>query len=288
MPTLYVVATPIGNLSDLSPRAVETLQQVGLIAAEDTRVTRKLLSAFQINTPLTSCHEHNQLQKADLLAERMVAEQMDMALVTDAGTPCISDPGYVLVDAAIRRGCAVVPVPGPCAAIAALSVCGRSVREFAFYGFLHRDRKGLRDKLLDMAAGVPVAVVHESPHRVISLLSLLDEVLPDTVVSASADLTKLHETTLRGSPRAVGDAIAADPYGEKREYCLVLDFSAVQRPQAVEMPLSPEAQLVDAMVQGKSLREAVDHLAKQGLRKNVLKAAALRLKTLLAEPSEAE
>lgn len=98
MPTLYVVATPIGNLGDFSPRGVEVLRQVGLIAAEDTRVTRKLLSAYQIDTPLTSFHEHNQAQKAEQLAERMAVEQMDMALVTDAGTPCISDPGYMLVD----------------------------------------------------------------------------------------------------------------------------------------------------------------------------------------------
>lgn len=286
MSTLYVVATPIGNLGDFSPRGVEVLRQVGLIAAEDTRVTRKLLSAYQIDTPLTSCHEHNQAQKAGQLAERMAVEQMDMALVTDAGTPCISDPGYMLVDAALRRGCQVIPVPGACAAVAALSVCGRSVREFAFYGFLQRDKKGLQEKLLEMAAGVQVAVVHESPHRVVGLLEVLQEVLPDTLVSASADLTKLHEKTLRGSPQSVAEAIAADPYGEKREYCLVLDFTKVPRAQEETASLSPEAQLVDAMVQGMTLREAVEHLAQQGVRKNLLKSAALRLKTLLQEKDE--
>ena len=112
MPTLYVVATPIGNLQDMSPRAVDTLRQVGLIAAEDTRVTMKLCQVFDIHTPLTSCHQHNEEGKGAWLADRMLAENLDVAVVTDAGTPCVSDPGYGLVRAAVERGIEVIPVPG--------------------------------------------------------------------------------------------------------------------------------------------------------------------------------
>ena len=160
MPTLYVVATPIGNLQDMSPRAVETLRQVALIAAEDTRVTKKLLNVFQLDTPLTSCHQHNEEGKGAYLAERMLAENIDVALTTDAGTPCVSDPGYGLVKAAVERGIEVIPIPGCCAAVSALSVSGFDTREFAFYGFLPREKKDLRDKLLAMARQAAVAVVH--------------------------------------------------------------------------------------------------------------------------------
>lgn len=132
MPTLYVVGTPIGNLGDMTPRAVEVLRSVALIAAEDTRVTRKLTNHFGIDTPLTSCHQHNETDKGEALAERMLEEGIDLALTTDAGTPCISDPGYGLVQAAVKRGIPVVAVPGCCAAVCALSISGMDTREFAF------------------------------------------------------------------------------------------------------------------------------------------------------------
>ena len=141
MPTLYVVGTPIGNLSDMTPRAIETLRQVSLIAAEDTRVTRKLTAHFGIDTPLTSCHQHTEVGKGETLTQQMLDEDMDIALTTDAGTPCISDPGYGLVSAAVKRGIPVVAIPGCCAAISALSVSGMDTREFAFYGFLPREKK---------------------------------------------------------------------------------------------------------------------------------------------------
>ena len=160
MPTLYVVATPIGNLSDMSPRAIETLRSVQLIAAEDTRVTMKLLNAFDISTPLTSCHEHNERSKAVQIAERMLAENIDVAVTTDAGTPCISDPGSVLVREATERGIPAVAVSGPTAMASALSVSGMDISEFTFYGFLPRQKNELREKLTDMARHSKIAVVH--------------------------------------------------------------------------------------------------------------------------------
>ncbi|MBR6570430.1 MAG: rRNA small subunit methyltransferase 1, partial [Clostridia bacterium] len=143
MPTLYVVATPIGNLGDMTPRAIETLKTVSLIAAEDTRVTQKLLSAFDIHTPLTSCHEHNERSKAAQIVERMLAENIDVAVTTDAGTPCISDPGSILTAEAIKAGIEVLAVPGPTAMASALSVSGFDMTEFTFFGFLPRQKNEL-------------------------------------------------------------------------------------------------------------------------------------------------
>lgn len=283
MPTLYVVGTPIGNLGDMTPRAVEVLRSVALIAAEDTRVTRKLTNHFGIDTPLTSCHQHNEADKSEALAQRMLEEGIDLALTTDAGTPCISDPGYGLVQAAVKRGIPVVAIPGCCAAVCALSISGMDTREFAFYGFLPREKKALREKLLAMAAGVPVAVVHESPFRVIELMETVAETLPGTMASVSCDLTKLHELTLRGSAAEVLAALRANPKTEKGEYCLVLDFHGVELPSAPApaAEVSLEARLVEAMLQGNELRQAQAVLVEAGEKKNAVKAAALRLKKLL-------
>ena len=283
MPTLYVVATPIGNLSDLSPRAIDTLKGVALIAAEDTRVTMKLLSAYDIHTPLTSCHQHNEATKGAAIADRMLAEGIDVALTTDAGTPCVSDPGEGLVSAAIERGIEVIPVPGCCAAVAALSVSGFDTREFAFYGFLPREKRELRAKLLAIARQAPVGVVHESPFRVIELMETIAETLPGTRVSASCDLTKLHEKTLRGTAAEVLADLKANPKAEKGEYCLVLDFHGVALPEekAPVADVSLEARLTDLLITGLDLRGAQAALVESGEKKNAVKAAALRLKRLM-------
>jgi len=289
MPTLYVVATPIGNLQDFSPRAIETLKQVSLIAAEDTRVTMKLCQVFDIHTPLTACHQHNEDAKGDYLAERMLSEGIDVALTTDAGTPCVSDPGYALVKACAERGIGVLPIPGCCAGVSALSVSGFDAREWAFYGFLPREKKDLREKLLSIAAGPAVAIVHESPYRVIALMEQVAEVLPDARVSASCDLTKLHEKTIRGTAAEVLQQLRDNPKADKGEYCLVLDLHDVHLPEApaVAADQSVEAQLVERMLTGMDLREAQTDLTEAGMKKNQVKAAALRLKKLFAEDDEA-
>ena len=210
MAVLYVTATPIGNLQDLSPRGIETLKNAGLIIAEDTRVTMKLCQVFGFRAPLVSCHRHNEDSKADLLAEKIREEDLTAVLVTDAGTPCISDPGSEVVRACIDRGIPVIPVPGCCAGIAALSVSGTDAREFAFYGFLPREKKDLREKLKDIAAGVRVAVIHESPFRIIELTEALAETLPEADLTVCCDLTKLHEKTLYGKPAEVLAALKAN------------------------------------------------------------------------------
>lgn len=283
MAKLYVVATPIGNLGDLSPRAVDTLREADLIAAEDTRVTGKLCQIHGIHTPLTSCHQHNEDTKGEALAERMLAEDLTVALTTDAGTPCVSDPGYALVKACVERGMEVQPIPGCCAAIAALSVSGFDTREFAFYGFLPREKKDLREKLTAIALETKIAVLHESPFRVIDLVENIAETLPGAEISASCDLTKLHEKTLRGSAEKVLEKLKANPKTEKGEYCLVLDLHGVNLPEpdAPRGEETVEARLVETMIQqGLSLRDAQNELILNGEKKNAVKQAALHLKRL--------
>ena len=283
MPTLYVVATPIGNLGDMTPRAIETLKTVSLIAAEDTRVTMKLCSAFDIPTPLTSCHEHNERGKAVQIVSRMLEENIDVAVTTDAGTPCISDPGSILTAEAIKNGIEVVAVPGPTAMASALSVSGLDVTEFTFFGFLPRQKSELKEKLLDMARRSKVAVVHESPHRVIDLLTVLKETLPGTMVSASCDLTKKHEKTLRGNVSLVLEELENNPKADKGEYCIVFQWAAedVPQPEAAKSELSLEAQLFDGIVRGLSLRDSMEELIARGERKNAVKAAGLKVKGML-------
>jgi len=285
MPTLYVVATPIGNLGDMTPRAIETLKTVSLIAAEDTRVTQKLLNAFEIHTPLTSCHEHNERSKAVQIVERMLAEGIDVAVTTDAGTPCISDPGSILTAEAVKAGIEVLAIPGPTAMASALSVSGFDMTEFTFYGFLPRQKNELKEKLLDMARHSKLAVVHESPHRVADLLQAVKAVLPGTLVSASCDLTKKYEKTVRGTVTEVLADIENNPKAEKGEYCIVFKWAEADlpRPEAAKSELSLEAQLFDGLVRGLSLRESAEELITKGERKNAVKAASLNVKKMMEE-----
>ena len=283
MAKLYVVATPIGNLQDWTPRAIETLRNADLIAAEDTRVTGILCHTYDIRTPLTSCHQHNEDTKGIHLAERIAAEDLTVALTTDAGTPCVSDPGYPLVKACWDRGIEVQPVPGCCAAIAALSISGFDAREFSFYGFLPREKKALREKLRRLTKGTKIALIHESPFRVIELVKTIADELPDAKLSISCDLTKMHEKTLQGTPAEMLTALQENPKTEKGEYCLVLDLHDIPDLQKEEgqVELSLEARIVEEMNKnGLSLRDAQSELIMTGEKKNAVKQAALNLKKM--------
>lgn len=285
MAILHVVATPIGNLQDLSPRGIETLRNAGLIIAEDTRVTMKLCQVFGLKAPLVSCHRHSEDSKAAGLARRILEEDLDAALVTDAGTPCISDPGSEVVRECADAGIPVIPVPGCCAGIAAVSVSGYDAKEFAFYGFLPRERKDIRTKLQEIARGAKVAILHESPFRITELTEIIAETLPDTNMTVCCDLTKLHEKTLRGTPAEVLEALKANAKTEKGEYCVVLDLHGTDpekdEPVAAEWPM--EAKIVEEMKHGATLREAQDTLIAKGEKKNAVKQAALTLKKLFQE-----
>ena len=279
MSTLYVVATPIGNLSDMSPHAVETLKSVALIAAEDTRVTKKLTNHFGIETPLISCHQHNEKGRAPEIVQRMLSEEMDVAVVTDAGTPAISDPGTELVRAAAEAGIPVIAVAGPTAFAAAVSVSGFDFSSFTFYGFLPRGNAELKERLLDIGRKSEGAIFHESPHRIKTLVAAIADTLPGAVLSVSCDLTKLHELTLRGTPEAILAELEANEKSEKGEYCVVADLRGVTLPEEkLVIQASLEARIFDLVLNGASLRDAVEVLVEQGEKKNTVKAASLRVK----------
>ena len=207
---LYVVATPIGNLGDMAERAVEVLRSVDAIASEDTRRTRKLLAHFGIRTPLVSYHDHNEERVARSLVERLERGQ-SVALVSDAGTPLVSDPGYRLVAMAVERDVRVSAVPGPCAAVAALSVSGLPPQPFHFLGFLPR-RAGARKRRLEELAGLRGTLVfYESPHRVQAALADMSDVLGDRRAVLARELTKVHEEILRGTLATLARAAADSP-----------------------------------------------------------------------------
>lgn len=206
--TLYLVATPIGNLADITYRAVETLKSVAAIACEDTRQTRKLLDHYAITRPMLSYHEHNEeARTGDLLARLLAGD--DIALVSDAGTPLISDPGYRLVNSATQAGVKVVPIPGASAVLSALSASGLPTDTFCFHGFAPR-KSGERQRLFASLTGTEmVHVFYESPHRVLDTLEDLEQALNDPPVVAARELTKIHEEFLRGNASTVRAELAS-------------------------------------------------------------------------------
>lgn len=197
--TLYIVATPIGNIDDISQRAVETLTHVDLIASEDTRIIQKILGRFGIRIPLTSFFEHNEEKRIPEIISRLEQGE-DVALVSDAGTPLISDPGYRLVREAAARDIRVVPIPGPSALVAALSVAGLPTDRFTFVGFLSRKSSRRKKELLQLAEIAHTLVIFESPYRILSTLSDMEEIMGDRPVVLCRELTKKFEEILRGTP----------------------------------------------------------------------------------------
>lgn len=219
---LFVVATPIGNLGDLSPRALDTLKSVSAICAEDTRHTRQLLSHFGVERPLLALHEHNEDEIAERLVARLLAGE-SLALVSDAGTPLVSDPGFRLVRAARAAGIKVSPVPGPSALIAALSVAGLPSDRFAFEGFLPAKTAARRERLSALAAETRTLVFYESAHRI-------EDTLADAAAAFGAkraatlarELTKLFETVLDGTLEELSARVAADANQRKGEFVLLV------------------------------------------------------------------
>ena len=212
--TLYLCATPIGNLDDLSFRAVAILKTVSLIAAEDTRHTRKLTSRFDIHCPLTSYHEHNKVRKGPELLEKLRAGQ-DVALVSDAGMPGISDPGEDLVRLAVQAGITVTPIPGPCAAVTALTASGLPTGSFMFAGFLPKQTSARRERLLVLRGYPETLIFYESPHQLLRTLEELQNMLGDRQAVIGRELTKLHEEFRRGRLSELADGFREQaPRGE--------------------------------------------------------------------------
>ncbi len=269
MPTLYVVATPIGNLEDVSLRALRVLREVTLIAAEDTRRTKKLLAAYNIGTPMTSYHERNKLSKMAYVLRSL--EEGDVALVADAGMPGIADPGRELIIAANERGIPVVPVPGPSAVITALAVSGLDTARFTCIGFLpHRARE--RRRVLEGVAGEQGTIVAlETPHRLAAALKDIQQVLGERRLAVCRELTKLYEEVFRGT---VSRAIEhfTEPRGE---FTLVIEGRGeLEKPRLTE---AVRAELGAMRRAGLTAREAVARLAAEtGLSKKELYRAWLK------------
>lgn len=271
---LYLVATPIGNLGDFSPRAVETLANADFIAAEDTRVSVKLLNHFDIKKPLVSYHEHNKASAGQAILARLLGGET-CALVTDAGTPAISDPGEDLVRLCTENGVTVQSIPGCCAAVNALAVSGLSTVRWSFEGFLSANKKERREQLQELSGEKRTMVFHEAPHKLRPTLADMAEIFgADRRIALCRELTKLHEDTMRTT---LGEAVSWYESNEPRgEYVLVVagreksDAPAVTLEDAVEMVLRKKAG-------GMKMKEAVRQVADDtGIARNELYDAALK------------
>jgi 16S rRNA (cytidine1402-2'-O)-methyltransferase len=270
MPILYVVATPIGNLEDITLRALRVLREVKLIAAEDTRKTRRLLNHYDIKTPVTSYYEHNKLSKLDYILDQL--KENDVAIVSEAGMPGISDPGYELIVAASRKNTPVVPVPGPSAVTTALAVSGLPTDRFIYIGFLP-SRSGARRRTLESITTEPGTIIAlEAPHRLTATLKDILAVLGDRRLAIGRELTKLHEEVFRGN---VSGAIKhfTEPRGE---LTLVIEGKTTkEKPQITE---AIERQLQQMFLTGVKAKEAVATVAAEtGLPRKELYRAWLRL-----------
>lgn len=272
--TLYLVPTPIGNLGDISPRAKKTLSEADFIAAEDTRVTLKLLNHLEIKKPLVSYYEHNKNESGPRIVERLLAGET-CALVTDAGSPAISDPGEDLVALCAKAGLCVCAIPGPCAVVTALSVSGLPTGRFCFEGFLSTNKKSRREHLESLKGEMRTMIFYEAPHKLQNTLKdLADAFGPERRISLCRELTKLHEQILR---MTLGEAVSYytenDPRGE---YVLVLDGA----PEPVEDVLTLEDAVALALQKieaGASKKDAVREVSREtGFPKNALYEAVLQ------------
>lgn len=271
---LYLVATPIGNLGDFSPRAADTLQQVDFIAAEDTRVSLKLLNHFGIKKQLISYHEHNQASAGPAIVDRLLSGE-SCALVTDAGMPAISDPGEGLVRIAAESGIEVQAIPGCCAAIAALAVSGLPTGRFTFEGFLSMNKKSRREHLQSLKTEKRTMIFHEAPHKLPATLKDFAETFgTDRPITLSRELTKLHEETMRCT---VGDAIAHyEEHNPRGEYVLIV-AGAPEEEEEIGLTMEDAVARVLALREnGLRMKEAVKQAAEEtGFPKNELYNAAL-------------
>lgn len=283
MPKLYVVATPIGNLSDLTPRMRESIERADLIAAEDTRVTMKLLNHWDIKKSMISCHRHNEDEKAPRIVERMLAEDLTVALTCDAGTPGISDPGHLLVRACWEAGIEVEPVCGPSAVATALSVSGFDSKEFAFFGFLPREKKFLREKLTSIRrTGIPVCVLYESPHRLCDLVRQIATDWADCDICVCSDLSKKYERIYRGSASEVLGMLENNPGVEKGEYCIVCDLSALPPMEEKAQPAADAMLLMLAKIinEDAEIAEAAAYAIECGCPRNEVYKAKLKIREM--------
>lgn len=281
MGTLFVVATPIGNLNDLSLRAIETLNNSDLILAEDTRQTIKLLNHFNIKKKMISYHKFNETKRTIDIIEDL-KNGKNIALVSDAGTPCISDPGYILVKQARENNINVIGIPGCSAVITALSIGGLDTSSFAFYGFVPSDNKNKKALFEEIKhSKIKTKVLYESPKRIIKLLLELNSEIPGCVVSVCSELTKIHEKCVHGKIDYVLSEMIKDPNSDKGEYVVLISNDVVNEESKC---LSVEALILDAMIKNNcTVKEAINIINKNNndLSKKDIYNASLNLKEIL-------
>lgn len=274
--TLYIVATPIGNLADITYRAVDTLKTVDLIAAEDTRHSRRLLDHYQIKTPTLSLHEHNEVARAQMLCERL-KQGLNIALISDAGTPLISDPGFRLVEIVREAQIRVVPIPGPCAAIAALVASGLPTDQFIFVGFVS-SKNSLRQKELSaLKSESRTLIFYESVHRITDLVEALENVFGSERCAVIArELTKTYETIYSATLSEIKQWFQQDPVQEKGEFVVIV--AGEKKKESAEAVENYES-LLRLLLAEMPLKKAVEIAVKiTGAKRKVLYALALQIK----------
>ena len=275
---LYIVATPIGNLGDLSPRAKDVLTSVDVIAAEDTRHTSRLLSHFGIKQPLLACHDYNERGRSEQIVQRLQAGE-SIALVSDAGTPLISDPGYRLVNAVREAGLKAVPVPGACAMVAALSVSGLPSDRFFFEGFLPSKGSGRRKRMAELADFAHTWIVYESPHRIVDMLDdMAQELGGDRHVVLARELTKTFETVLSGTVSELQEILANDENQRRGEFVVLV--RGAEKPELDGDEIPEEALKTLAVLVGELPMKQASQIAAKltGVKSKVLYRAGLAMK----------
>lgn len=282
---LYIVATPIGNLNDLSSRAIDMLRGADYIAAEDTRNSSVLLNKFQIEAKLISNHKFNEVSKSESLIDELCGGK-NIAVISDAGTPCVSDPGYILVNKAINAGIQVIGIPGACAAITAVSVSGFNAASFSFYGFLPRTEKEIKSILGCIHDSyTPVSIFYESPKRIIKTIEIIAGTIPDYNICLCNDLTKKFERIYRGVASEVLHMLNENEFSEKGEYTVVIERTHEPEVNVCDdETVSIEAMLTDIAVKEKcSLKTAINlYLDRHAdARRNDVYSASLVLKKVM-------
>ena len=282
MGKIFVVATPIGNLNDISKRAISVLENCSLILAEDTRHSLKLLNHLNIKNTLMSYHKFNERERSEYIIDKIFNEDIDVALISDAGTPCIQDPGFMLISTARKKNIEVISIPGPSALLSALSVCGFKVDEFTFYGFLPREKSDRYKKLACIKnKSDKVFVLYESPKRIKDLLLDITELFGNSEICVCSDISKIYERYYFGNVRDVYDEILKNDKSELGEYVAVvnnLEYIEIEEDQ-----ISIEALIMDEMVKENiSLKEALISVSiKHNIGKNDCYKASLKIKEIL-------
>lgn len=257
---LYIVATPIGNLEDITLRAIKTLKEVDIIAAEDTRHTLKLLNHLEISKPLISYHRHNEEIKTEELINKLL-EGKNIALVSDAGTPAISDPGAEVVKVAIKRDIEIIPIPGACAAITALVASGMDTKEFTFIGFLPQNKKNRKEKLDQIQKEERTTILYEAPHKLLKTLEDLKNILQQRKVVIARELTKIHEEYITGTIEELQKEITTP----KGEYVIIIEKNNITQEELQQMKLMEltiEEQYKYYESQGMDKKEIIKQIAK--------------------------